>query len=236
MRALILNSGLGSRMGAYTKEHPKCMTDITDKDTILSRQLKLIAESGITNVVITTGYYNDVLVKYCKSLGLTLNFMFVKNPLYDKTNYIYSIYCAREYLDDDVILMHGDLVFDSEVLNRVVNSKESCMTVSSTVPLPEKDFKAQISDGKILKVGIEFFDDVMAAQALYHLRKEDWKIWLNKIVEFCETGKIGVYAENALNELNGATNIYALDVKDQLCTEIDTPEDLEIVKERLQNE
>lgn len=233
MKALILNSGLGSRMGAYTKEHPKCMTDITDKDTILSRQLKLIAESGITDVVITTGYYDEVLVEYCKSLGLPLNFMFVKNPLYDRTNYIYSIYCAREYLDDDIVLMHGDLVFDSEVLNRVVNSKESCMTVSSTVPLPEKDFKAQISDGKILKVGIEFFDDVMSAQALYHLKREDWKVWLDKIIEFCESGRTGVYAENALNELNGAANIYAMDVKDQLCTEIDTPEDLDMVKERL---
>lgn len=233
MKALILNSGLGSRMGAYTKEHPKCMTDITDKDTILSRQLKLIAESGITNVVITTGYYDDVLVKYCKSFGLTLNFTFVKNPLYDKTNYIYSIYCAREYLDDDIVLMHGDLVFDSKVLNRVVNSRKSCMTVSSSVPLPEKDFKAQISDGKILKVGIEFFDDVMSAQALYYLKREDWKVWLDKIIEFCESGRTGVYAENALNELNGAANIYAMDVKDQLCTEIDTPEDLENVKERL---
>ena len=48
MKALILNSGLGTRMGIYTKEHPKCMTEISRKDTILSRQLHLIAEAGIT--------------------------------------------------------------------------------------------------------------------------------------------------------------------------------------------
>lgn len=52
------------------------------------------------------------------------------------------------------------------------------MTVSSTVPLPEKDFKAVIHDNRIEKVGIEFFEDAMAAQPLYKLKKKDWKIWL----------------------------------------------------------
>ena len=47
MKALILNSGLGSRMGVLTSEHPKCMTEISARETILSRQLKLIAEAGI---------------------------------------------------------------------------------------------------------------------------------------------------------------------------------------------
>ena len=65
MKALILNSGLGHRMGDITKTHPKCMTDISVEDTILSRQLKLIAAVGITDVVMTTGYFKDVLIDYC---------------------------------------------------------------------------------------------------------------------------------------------------------------------------
>ena len=111
MKALILNSGLGSRMGALTKDHPKCMTEISATDTILSRQLKLLNKANITDIVITTGYYDQVLIDYCESLNLGLNVTFVNNPVYDKTNYIYSIYCARDLLDDDIILMHGDLVF-----------------------------------------------------------------------------------------------------------------------------
>ena len=86
MKALILNSGLGHRMGVITKEHPKCMTEITARDTILSRQLRLIAEAGIEEVVMTTGYYDDVLVNYCESLDLPLHFTFVKNPVYDKND------------------------------------------------------------------------------------------------------------------------------------------------------
>ena len=235
MKALILNSGLGSRMGVLTSEHPKCMTEISPRETILSRQLRQIADAGIEEVVITTGYYDGVLVNYCNSLDLPLHFTFVKNPIYDKTNYIYSIYCAREYLDDDIILMHGDLVFENEVFDRVVTSSVSCMTVSSTLPLPEKDFKAVVKDGMVMKVGVEFFNEAMEAQALYKLNKVDWKVWLEKIIEFCETEKTKVYAENALNELNGAANIHALDVENLLCSEIDNPEDLAVVTAKLKD-
>lgn len=233
MKALILNSGLGSRMGVLTSEHPKCMTEISPKETILSRQLQQIVDSGISDVVITTGYYDGVLVKYCQSLDLPIHFSFVKNPIYDQTNYIYSIYCAREYLDDDIILMHGDLVFENEVFDRVVTSNVSCMTVSSTLPLPEKDFKAKVVNGMVIAVGVDIFNEAMEAQPLYHLKKNDWKAWLDKINEYCEADHRKVYAENALNELNGAANIHALDIQNLLCSEIDNPEDLAVVSAKL---
>ena len=233
MKALILNSGLGSRMGVLTSEHPKCMTEISIHETILSRQLNMLADAGIEEVVITTGYYDSVLINYCNSLGLPLRFTFVKNPIYDQTNYIYSIYCAREYLDDDILLMHGDLVFEGEVFDRVVTSPVSCMTVSSTQPLPEKDFKARVVDGKVFAVGVDIFNEAMEAQALYKLYRKDWHVWLDKIIEFCETDRRKVYAENALNELNGAANISALDVQDLLCAEIDNQQDLAVVSAKL---
>ena len=233
MKALILNSGLGSRMGVLTSEHPKCMTEISHSDTILSRQLKLIAQAGITEVVMTTGYYDSILEEYCESLDLPLRYTFVKNPVYDKTNYIYSIYCAREYLDDDILLMHGDLVYENTVFDAVLQSEDSCMTISSTLPLPEKDFKAVLSDGRICKVGIEFFDNAVAAQPLYKLNRDDWRVWLDRIIAFCENGNTKCYAENAFNEVAESCKIVPLDVQDRLCAEIDNPEDLKKVSEQL---
>ena len=138
MKALILNSGLGSRMGVLTSEHPKCMTEVSPTDTILSRQLRQLADVGVSEIVMTTGLFDEVLVRYCESLGLPLRFTFVKNPVYDKTNYIYSIYCARGHLDGDILLLHGDLVFENEVLDKILACPGSCMAVSSTLPLPEK--------------------------------------------------------------------------------------------------
>lgn len=234
MKVLILNSGLGRRMGVLSSEHPKCMTEISSKDTILSRQLKLLSDAGIKDVVMTTGYFDDILVKYCHSLELPLCYTFVNNPLYAETNYIYSIYCARDFLwDEDIILMHGDLVFETSVLDDILSFEKSCMKVSSTLPLPDKDFKAVVYNGRVEKVGVEFFTNALEAQALYKLNKKDWNIWLEKICEFCENDKRNCYAEVALNEVADKCEIYALDVRDMLCSEIDTPEDLAVIKAKL---
>ena len=234
MKALILNSGLGHRMGVLTSNQPKCMTEITAKETILSRQLRLIADAGLQEVVMTTGYFDEALVAYCQSLGYPLKFTFVKNPLYDKTNYIYSIHCAAKHLQgEDIVLMHGDLVFEERVFDSVVGSEGSCMVVDSSAPLPEKDFKAVVHGGRIEKIGIEYFDDALAAQPLYKINKEDWKIWLDKIAEYCDNDNRQCYAENAFNDVSGKCQIRPLDVKGALCAEIDTPEDLAAVSKKL---
>lgn len=233
MKALILNSGSGTRMGAAASQRPKCMTEISSRETILGRQLRMLAQAGITQAVITTGPFEGVLMEYCRSLDLPMEFTFVHNPDYGGTNYIYSIYLARELLDDDILLMHGDLVFENTVLDDLLNNKESCMAVSTTLPLPEKDFKAVVRDGKIVQVGIEFFQDAVAAQPLYFLRREDWRLWLNEITSFCERGETKCYAENALNALGGACFIAPLDIRELLCAEVDDPSDLTAVSARL---
>ncbi len=234
MKVLILNSGRGSRMGDITDTHPKCMTELLNNETILSRQLKLLKNQNVTDIIITTGYYKDVLMEYCNSLNLGLNFTFVHNEIYDKTNYIYSIYCAKDYLkNEDIILLHGDLVFEESVLKDLLNCEKSCMKVSSTLLLPEKDFKAVIDNGLVKKVGVEFFENAMEAQAMYRLNKKEWNVWLDKICEYCETDRRSCYAEKALNEITDKIEIIAYDVKDRLCAEIDNPEDLAIILNKL---
>jgi len=233
MIALITNSGMGSRMGELTKTEPKCMTRLLNGETILERQLKQLVYFGIKEVVITTGYLADKIVEHCNNLDLPIKITFVKNERYTETNYIYSIYCAREYLNDDIIFMHGDLVFEDSVLNQVLLSENSCMAVSSTRPLPEKDFKAELSNEKICKIGINYFDNAVAAQPLYKILKKDWNVWLNKIEEFCKNDNDKVYAENAFNEISDKCSILPLDFKDLVCDEIDNVSDLEIVKEKL---
>ncbi len=233
MKALILNSGLGKRMGELSGEHPKCMTQVLPTDVILSHQLKAIAAAGIREVVITTGPFGDVIANYCKTLNLPLHYTFVKNERYAETNYIYSIYCAREHLDDDILLLHGDLVFEDTVLTRLLEQPHSCMVVSSTRPLPDKDFKAEVANGRIAKIGIDFFSDAMAAQPLYYLARKDWSCWLAQIEAYCRSGNVNCYAENAFNDISGQCELYTLDIKNDLCGEIDTPQDLELIREKL---
>ena len=200
------------------------------KRQVLSRQLRFLKQCGIQEIVLTTGCFDKNLLKYCRSLDLSLNFTFINNPVYYKTNYIYSIYLARKHLNDDILLMHGDLVFDISVLKDILGQNVSCMTVSTTIPLPLKDFKAVIKGGLIKKVGVEFFENALAAQPLYKINNDDWNVWLNSIVAYCEAGQVSCYAENAFNEISDRCHLYPLDYKDRLCAEIDTPEDLYFIQ------
>ncbi|MCM1231543.1 MAG: phosphoenolpyruvate mutase [Ruminococcus flavefaciens] len=234
MKALILNSGMGTRMGSLTENQPKCMTAVDAGETILSRQLRILADNEITDVVITTGAFADKIEEYCRSLLLPLKFTFVYNPDYKDTNYIYSIFLAADFLqDDDILLLHGDLVFESAVVSGMLETEDSCMAVCSGHELPDKDFKAVIQDGIIGKVGIEFFQDAVTAQPLYKLLAADWKVWLDEISRFCIRGDVKCYAENALNTVSRHMALRPYDVGNALCSEVDTQEDWRDVSERL---
>lgn len=225
MKALILNSGMGSRMGEETRNHPKCMTHLNGEDTILSRQLRQLYKAGIHDVVMTTGYCSNVLMEYTDRIAGDMNVTYVENKKYESTNYIFSIYLAESCLKEDILLLHGDLVFEDSVLRKLLETKESCMVVDQAAELPEKDFKAVISDGRIMKVGVEFFEHAAAAQPFYKILRNDWLVWLNEIEVFCQQGRVTCYAEAALNEVSDRCVITPLDIKGGLCGEIDTLED-----------
>jgi len=214
-------------MKELTADKCKCLAELAPGVTILDMQLKLLAESGITDVCITTGPFEYELKNYVSKRYPGLNVSFVNNHRFDQTNYIYSIHLAREELqDDDVLLLHGDLVFEHSVLLDALTAPTSVMVTDSTKPLPDKDFKAVISDGKLCRVGVdEFGADACYAQPMYKLLKEDWSIWLNAINHFCKEGHTDVYAENALNSVSNDMNILPLDIKDRICFEIDNMAD-----------
>lgn len=233
MKALILNSGCGTRMGQLTAQQPKCMTKLSPCETILSRQLRQLSQAGIQEVVMTTGPFAEMLEEYCQALVLPLRYTFVYNKDYPSTNYIYSIFLAQEHLNEELLLLHGDLVMEDAVVFQAVESRRSCMVISSTAPLPDKDFKARLCEGRIAAVGIDFFDSAVAAQPLYHLLLEDWKIWKARIDAFCKAGTVSCYAEEAFNQESDRCAVYPLDIRNLLCAEIDSPDDLAVVCARL---
>lgn len=220
-------------MGKACRLRPKCLTEITAGQTILSRQLQQLAHTGICEVVITTGPFADLLQDECRSLELPLHLTFVHNPVYQDTNYIYSIYCARQLLDDDILMLHGDLVLEQGVLDAVATSRESCMAISSTQPLVQKDFHAVVQNGRVTNIGTDCFDGTVAAQPLYKLYRDSWKPWLDQIVRDCENGDVTCYAEHAFNKISDQCGIRPLDIRNLLCGEVDCEKDLEKIRSQL---
>ena len=230
MKALILNSGVGNRMGALTQVKNKCLVEIAEGITIIDHQLRTLLDNGVRDFCITTGPFAKVLEKYIVERYPRGRFSFVRNDLYEATNYIYSIYLAREQLRGDLIMLHGDLLFDRDVLGEVLTCGDSVMTVDYKKPLPEKDFKAVVIDGRVRQVGVQFFDGAYYGQPLYKLSANDWAVWLDEIIRFCEAGETRVYAENALNQVSDKMRLLPFDLQGRNCFEVDNPEDLEAAR------
>lgn len=237
MKALIFNSGVGKRMGHLTENCPKCMVKLYNGETIFERQIRLLQEAGIKEIIVTTGPYADQL----ESITLlpcfsNIKFTLVNNPLYDKTNYIYSMYLARKHLNDDFLIMHGDLVFDRKLIKKVIdNENKSLGLINKKTKLPEKDFKARVFGGKICEVGIHIFDDnCFAFQPLYKLDKETLLMWVKSIEFFVDRGDNNVYAENALNTITNKLNIKAINIGNHFINEIDNEVDLSNVSKSIE--
>ncbi len=222
MKAIIFNSGLGKRMGKFTETHHKSMTKLLDNITILERQIRILKDNNIKEFIITTGPFSEQIKEVCNKFP-DLKFTFVHNDLYNKTNYIYSMYLASSYLDDDFLLLHGDLVFNKELVTKMLNNQEKdiCL-INEEKALPQKDFKGKVQNNLLKKVSINIFqDDCYAFQPLYKLSKETLQKWVSKVKEFVNENKTDVYAEEALNEILPDLKIYAMSYKDDYIDEID---------------
>lgn len=226
MRAVIFNSGLGNRMEEFTKTNHKSMARLKDGETIFHRQIRLLSTEGIKDFIITTGPFEEQLKGEAADFP-HLNFTFVRNPIYDKTNYIYSMYLAREYMNDDLVFLHGDLVFNRKLVHDVLNCEDkNTATVNFKKALPEKDFKGRVKDGKVLEVSIKIFDqDCFAFQPFYKMDKPTAAAWIKRVEEFIEKGEDKCYAENALNEIFHTLNVRAFSYENYYIDEIDNMKD-----------
>ena len=95
MKLLLLNSGVGSRLGILTQNNPKCLIKINEKETILDYQLNKIIGSNLKDIIITTGPFEDKIKEYIRLYYPKLKVQYVHNPIYYETNYIYTIYLTR---------------------------------------------------------------------------------------------------------------------------------------------
>ena len=128
------------------------------------------------------------------------NVVYVENKDYASTNCIYSLWLAREYLDDDIIYMTGDIIMDASVLQEILKAKdENIIYVNKELELPEKDFKAKIQDGVVKKISEDVFGpDASFCLPLIKLSKKVVSNWLEKADELI---KEKAY-QQALVELN----------------------------------
>jgi choline kinase len=234
MKVILLNAGIGKRLAPLTNNKPKCLVRISDNETILDHQLKNILKHGFKDFIIPTGPFEDQIKNHINEYYPSINVQYINNPIHDKTNYIYSIYLAKDMINEDVLYSHGDLIFSANLVKLLLESKEKdCVLVNKVIPPPVKDFKAIVLNDRISKIGVSLFGPNAAFLApLYKLTKEFMLRWLKQIELFVNNNKVDCYAEDALNEILDNLILKPC-YYNEFCVEIDDHEDLEGVKNYL---
>ena len=146
------------------------------------------------------------------------------------------MFLADSLLREEILLMHGDIVLEEKVLLDIIAiSKKDVVVIDSTVALPEKDFKGTVINSIITEIGINIkkADNVYFLLPVYKLSAKFMKKWMDEIAVFVSRGETSVYAENAFNSISSKMELFFIDIKGVFCMEVDTEEDLEIAKDKI---
>lgn len=115
MKALILSAGQGSRLRPFTDDRPKGMVAVAGKP-IIQWQVEMFRAHGIDELAIVTGYEAEAVDGFGAQL--------FRNPDYETTNMVHSLFCAREFLTGDVLVSYGDILYSDDVLRTVLGTDE----------------------------------------------------------------------------------------------------------------
>ena len=129
MQAIILAAGMGKRLKELTRDNTKCMVKVNGV-TLIDRMLHQIDKHDLSGIVIVVGYEGQKLIDYISTLDIRTPITFVNNPIYDKTNNIYSLALAKEWLlKEDTLLFESDIIFEDSVLDELISDPRETLAL-----------------------------------------------------------------------------------------------------------
>ena len=239
MQALILGAGRGSRLGKYTEHIPKCMVEVNDK-TIIKRAIDILYKQKIDNIIFVCGYKKEKIKEFLMKEFKNINFTFVENNEFEKTNNIYSLYLAKELLlkDEDTILIESDLLFDEKIIKTLIEDKNKNIAAIAKYK-PNMDgtvVTIDESSGTINKFyksnEIKEYCNYYKTINIYKFNKTFLKEkYIPILVQYIKNNRINEYYEQVLKDLVKEKNIlnYKIFNKEKWY-EVDNEEDLNNAK------
>ena len=241
MQAIILAAGMGKRLGEYTRDNTKCMLPVNGRP-LIDRTLDMLASLGIRRVVIVVGYQAQNLIDYIgQRYADRLDIEYINNPIYDRTNNIYSLSLASEQMaQDDTLLLESDLILEPSILQSLVDD-----------PRPNLALVAKYEswmDGTMVRIDndnniVNFipkadfcYDDAPRYYKTLNIYKFSRDFARNKYLPFLDayTKAVGnnEYYENVLRIISflNSHDLKALPVGEAKWYEIDDKQDLDIAE------
>ncbi len=227
--ALLLAAGMGSRLFPLTQNIPKCLTLVNEK-SILERLVTCLKLQGIKRLVIVTGYQENCIREFLGTKSGNMTIEYIYSPLYKTTNNIYSLWMAREIINEPFILIESDLIFDASLLYDMILPAR--IAVASMQPW---------MNGTTVTINqshqVKSFQNCTATHLdeiryktvnIYSFSLSSWHAIIDRLNQYISADKVNCYYETVFGEMvvDGNLSLQAVSFDNKPWYEIDTIEDL----------
>lgn len=236
MKAILLTAGIGSRIRPLTDNKPKSLLEVNGKP-ILQNMLENVEAVGINEVVVITGYLEEMIKAYIQEHFPQLSVTYVHNGKYLDTNTGYSLLLAKEAIgDDSFVKFDADVMFEEAILEKLVHDPhETALCIDRNINLEAEEVKAiTTSDGKVLEVGKKLDPHKATGESIgiEKIGKEAAKVLFGELANLMQDEKNWkeYYDDSYTTLVNKGVPFYAVDITGLKWVEIDTHQDYDLAK------
>ncbi|WP_075603968.1 phosphocholine cytidylyltransferase family protein [Saccharicrinis aurantiacus] len=227
--ALLLAAGTGSRLFPLTKSSPKCLTLVNEK-SILARLVTNLKKQGFKRLVIVTGHEQKCIVDYLGDKSGDLNIEYIHSPLYKTTNNIYSLWMAKNIINEPFVLFESDLVLSSTLLDDMVYPDRMAVALmqpwlnGTTVSIDQTNMVTQFQQG----TSDSYSDIRYKTVNIYSFSLQSWQAIVKRLNQYIEAGDVNCYYETVFSEMvdSKSLSLNSVSFDHKPWYEIDTIEDL----------
>lgn len=231
MKALLLVAGRGTRLGIYTENSPKSLLEVGGKP-ILLQIVERIISNGITDFIVVVGFQKEKIIELLRKEYPQINFKFIENSVYEKTNTLYSMFLAKDYLKkEDFIYFHADVLFNKNILKRLLNPE---IRNGAVIEAHRESMQAFGFENIITRI-TKKKDSIGKALGIYKFSKEASEKLFEEAEKVIELGDINTFQSEAINPTILLHKMNVVDTGDLSWFEVDDENDL-IEAERIFNQ
>ncbi len=230
MRAILLAAGSGRRLYPHTEDIPKCALEVGGK-AIIIHQIEKLNELGISEIVVVTGHGSEKLKQICGN-----NITYIHNKEYKTTNSLYSLWLAREYVNNGCLIFNADVLFHTDILKNLIKSDyKDCIVVDFNQGNDDEAMKVKVFNNRVLAMGKELQTGEYQGENLgiIKLSPDGAKYLFNKINEIVSKGIVRAWVPYSIDYISNDYVINVIGTDELPWIEIDFIEDLKTAREKI---
>ena len=226
-------AGIGKRLYALNINKPKCLINI-GSTTLIRRSVNLIVSKGISDITVVVGYKSDLIHN-----ELNNDVAYFENPDFNTTNSIKSLWYAKDLLEDDVLLLNGDLYYEHDILDYAINQTNPVVMLADSTRIDNADYRFGFSGNQINRFGKHLSNQETDGEYIGIVRIDQSfiKTFKQALEEMIISGKSNVWWEDVLYSfIEKNIPIHYFDVAGTFWSEVDTLQDYNYLQNWITNQ